>query len=94
MINAEDGTPYLYANRAYQIIASEIIKTVTPAAQEMQLDPTWNKYVGTYTDPWGWDTEIMILDDGLAMYSYNYPPEDDPEGSVVQFQEDGSLFLL
>jgi len=89
MINAEDGTPYLYANRAYHMLAPEIIKAVTPAAQKKQFDPAWNKYVGMYTDPWGWDTEIMILDDGLVMYSYNYPPEDDPEGPVVQLTPEG-----
>ena len=36
------------------------------------------RYFGTYTDPWGWEIEVVTLDGELGLYEHEYPPEDDP----------------
>ena len=48
----------------------------------MPFDPAWKRYVGTYTDPWDWEIDVLVLGDGLALYEHGYPPEDDPESAV------------
>ena len=77
MINADDGSPATVARQAYSVIAPAILKaTRKPAPPSMEADPAWKRYVGLYTDPWGWEYKVMILDDELVIYGYDYPPWD------------------
>ena len=58
--------------------------TPAPPAPKVPFDPAWRRFVGTYTDPWDWEIEVLVLGDGLALYEHGYPPEDDPEDSVTK----------
>ena len=91
MVNADDGVPGLFANRAMAMLAPVIAKlTAAPAPAAPKADPAWVKYIGTYTDPSGWDTKVMIMNDKLVMYGYSYPPEDDPSGSIAELTPEGN----
>ncbi|MCW8985966.1 MAG: serine hydrolase, partial [Thermoanaerobaculales bacterium] len=74
-INADNGSPYTVARQAYEVIAPSILKaTQKPAAPAPEADPEWQRYVGLYSDPWGWEYEVMILGGELVIYGYDYPP--------------------
>jgi CubicO group peptidase (beta-lactamase class C family) len=74
-INTDNGSPYTVAREAYEVIAPAILKaTQTPAPPAPEADPEWQRYVGSYADPWGWEYEVLILGGELVMYGYDYPP--------------------
>jgi len=83
MTNADDGIPSFYASRALEMLAPSIKKAITPPQPIAKADPAWQKYVGQYHDPWGWESKIMILNNELVLYNYDYPPEDEPGESIV-----------
>ena len=74
-INADNGSPYTVARQAYEVIAPAILKaTKEPTPPAPEADPEWQRYVGLYADPWGWEYEVLILGGELVMYGYDYPP--------------------
>ena len=74
-INADNGSPLTVARQAYEVIAPAILKaTQKPAPPAPEADPEWQRYVGLYADPWGWEYEVMILGGELVVYGYDYPP--------------------
>ena len=76
-LNADDGSPYTVARQAYDAIGPALVKaTREPTAPKGPADPEWQRYVGLYTDPWGWKYRVLILDDELVMYAYDFPPYD------------------
>lgn len=91
MVNADDGEPGFFAARAMAMLAPAIAKITAVVAPAATFDPAWQKYTGTYTDPSGWETQVLIMDDKLMMYGFNYPPEDDPMGSLSElvFEREG-----
>lgn len=89
MVNADDGVPALFANRALSMLAPAIARAAKEPEPAAKWDPAWQKYVGRYTDTWGWDTEIMRYGEKLVMYGYGYPPEDDPTESVIELTPEG-----
>ncbi|MBP1656285.1 MAG: putative beta-lactamase class penicillin binding protein [Bacteroidetes bacterium] len=90
MTNADDGAPGFFANRALSMLAPVIAKATAPPVSEPKPDPLWQKYVGTYTDPSGWETEVMIMNNKLVLYGYGYPPEDDPTNSITELTPEGT----
>lgn len=91
MVNADDGEPGFFAARAMSMLAPAIAKITAVPAPPAKFDPAWQKYVGTYTDPSGWETKVLIMDNTLMMYGLSYPPEDDPMGSLSElvFEREG-----
>lgn len=74
-INADDGSPYTVARQAYSVFAPPILAAARkPAPKKAEADPAWQRYVGLYADPWGWEYEVMILGGDLVIYGYDYPP--------------------
>jgi hypothetical protein len=93
-INADDGSPATVARQAYKTISPALLKaTRHPEAPKPQPDPEWQRYVGLYADPWGWEYEVMILNGELVIYGYDYPPYDDASyGYSPLTPVDGSTF--
>lgn len=89
-INADDGVPSFYADRAMNMLAPVIARIMAPPAPEMKADTSWRKYAGTYTDDSDWDTEILFVNNKLMMYGYSYPPEDNPTGNVAELTPEGA----
>jgi hypothetical protein len=77
-INADDGSPLTVARQAYSVFAPPIREaTKKPAPPKPEFDPAWERLVGLYADPWGWEYEVLILGKQLVMYGYDYPPWED-----------------
>lgn len=93
-INADDGSPATVARQAYKVIAPSIVKVTTePATPKPEPDPAWQRYVGLYADPWGWEYEVLIRDGELVMYGYDYPPYNDASsGYTTLTPVEGSTF--
>jgi CubicO group peptidase (beta-lactamase class C family) len=93
-INADEGSPATVAKQAYEVVAPAILDaTEKPAAPAPVADPEWQRYVGLYADPWGWEYEVMILGGELVMYAYDYPPwEDASTGYTTLTPVEGSTF--
>jgi len=81
MFNSDDAAPGEFIYKAFDLIAPALVNAykTDAEAEEIKPDPAWQKYVGKYRDPWLWDYDVMILDGKLVIYSYDYPPEDDPK---------------
>jgi CubicO group peptidase (beta-lactamase class C family) len=81
--NADDADASFVARKAYDAVAPAIAAaTATPKASRV-ADPAWQRYFGTYTDPWGWEYEVLVLDGQLVFYEHNYPPDDDPLDGIT-----------
>jgi D-alanyl-D-alanine carboxypeptidase len=96
LINADDGNPAVFARKAYDLLAPAIArarKPAAPAAAPKVADPAWQKYLGTYTDPWGWETEVLILGGELVLYDRDYPPAEEPGADITRLKPrpDGSF---
>ncbi len=86
MINADDGTPNLFLERALDIVGKALVDAARPAKPAAGTDPAWKRYVGLYTDTTFWETEVLILDGRLVMYGHAYPPEDDPRSTLIELE--------
>ncbi len=86
LTNADDAGPSRFSYRAYDVLGPAITRAVTPPAKEKRADPGWQRFLGEYTDPWGWEYKVMILNDELVMYEHNYPPEDDPGDALTHLE--------
>ncbi len=82
MTNADDASPSLFSGAAYDLVGAAIAEATAPVPEEKKADPAWQQYLGEYTDPWGWEYKVMILNGELVFYEHNYPPEEDP-GDVL-----------
>jgi len=95
MINADDRSPAFIGRQAYGVIAPVLLKAIQaePEAVKQEIDPSWQNYVGVYSDPWGWEYEVLILGGELVMYSPNYPPDDDASAGFTRLiPVEGSTF--
>ena len=95
-INADDGSPYTVAQQAYTVFAPPILEaTRKPAPAKPEVDPAWQRYLGLYADPWGWEYEVLILGGELVIYGYDYPPWDDASTGYTELAPvEGSTFRL
>lgn len=84
--NADDASPSHFATRAYDLLAPAIVAAVAPAPVPVVADPAWQALLGTYSDPWGWEYQVLILDHRLVMYEHNYPPEDAPSDGLTRLE--------
>ena len=75
--------------KIFDLIVPSILKVVNPKPETAEFNPEWKKYVGRYQDPWKWTTEVMILNGKLVLYGFSYPPEDDPEASLINLTPEG-----
>jgi hypothetical protein len=92
--NADDGIPYSIAKQAYDVVGPALLKaTRRPEAPKREADPAWQRYVGLYADPWGWEEEVLILGGELVMYEHYYPPYDDASSGYTRLTPvEGSTF--
>ena len=82
LTNADDASPGLFAREALALVGPAVAPRGVPAPPPVPFDPAWKAFVGTYTDPWDWQIEVLALADGLALYEHGYPPEADPEEAL------------
>jgi CubicO group peptidase (beta-lactamase class C family) len=96
-LNADDGIPYLFTQQAYDVVAPAILHAIgsKPEASPPEPDSAWQSYLGLYSDPWGWETEVLILGGELVMYSRDYPPDDDASAGFTRLTPvEGATFRM
>jgi len=74
LTNANDGEPGRYVDQAFTLLTPAIVKAAAAPKSISPTDPSWEKYVGTYT----WkhsDIQILILNGELTMIT---PEADNP----------------
>ena len=89
LTNADDGEPGFFAGKILTLFTPIIKELVTPKAPASKPDPAWNKFVGLYTDPSWFDSEVMIFNNKLVMNGYSFPPEENPAGEIVELTPEG-----
>lgn len=89
MCNAEDASPAFFANRIFDVVAPTIDRAFAEPKPIAELNPVWKKYIGRYTDPTDWEYEVLILNDQLVLYGYDYPPEENPTANVIELTPEG-----
>jgi CubicO group peptidase (beta-lactamase class C family) len=89
MVNAEDGVPYQFSYQTLDLVGEAIAESTAPALAERRADPTWEPYLGDYADPWGRESQVMILDERLVLYSPSYPPSDNAAGGITPLEPVG-----
>ncbi len=96
LTNADDASPGLFARQALAVVGGAVVASEAgPAAAPVSPDPGWKRYLGTYTDPWDWEIEVLVLDGSLVLYEHGYPPEADAEESVSRLTPAGEhIFKL
>lgn len=82
LTNADDVSPAFFAKKILELMIPVIKGAVTPQNPVEKADPSWNKFVGIYTDPSWFDTEVLIYNNQLVMNSYSIPPEDTPDSEI------------
>jgi CubicO group peptidase (beta-lactamase class C family) len=66
LVNGYDADPLFYVNQAFTIVGPAVAKATETPRPAPVADPSWSKYVGTYT--WKYvDVEIMVLNGELTM---------------------------
>jgi len=68
LINGYDAEPTYYVNQALSIMGPAIAKATAQPKTAPVADPSWSKYIGTYT----WkhvETQILVVDGELIMIS-------------------------
>jgi CubicO group peptidase (beta-lactamase class C family) len=79
LTNANDGDPVKYVDQAFSLLNPAVTRATAPASSAKKPDPTWEKYVGTYT----WkhaDVQVLMLDGELTMV---LPEADNPWESRI-----------
>jgi CubicO group peptidase (beta-lactamase class C family) len=89
MTNADDGSPTFFSYRIYDALAPAVAAATAPPPVVKQADPAWQRFVGVYADPWGWEYRVMVLDGQLVIYEHAYPPEDEPDGGLTRLEPAG-----
>jgi CubicO group peptidase (beta-lactamase class C family) len=84
LLNADDGSPSQFAYEAWDVVGAAIVESTKPPPVATVADPGWERYFGTYTDPWGWEWQVLVLDGELVLYSHDYPPADDADAGVTR----------
>jgi CubicO group peptidase (beta-lactamase class C family) len=89
MINADDAMPSAFASRAMSMLAPILKRLGAPEVKPAKFDSTWYAFIGTYRDPWGWETEVREHKGKLVMYDHSYPPEENPVNALVTLLPEG-----
>jgi hypothetical protein len=71
MINADDGTPPVFVDKAFQWVAPAVLKAVAPPAPAAP-DPAWRRYVGKYRSPWA-DAQVLVVNGHLVLVDPSQP---------------------
>ncbi len=96
MTNCDDGVPAFFASRILSMLAPAIKKALpAPVPAAPQDTAAWREYVGRYADPDGGITDVMVYNGKLMMYGFNYPPEENPVGSLIELTpEENNSFRM
>ena len=93
MVNAGDVNPYTFSYEALDLIGRAVAGSAGSTRAPVEANPAWQRYVGLYSDPWGWQTRVLILGGQIVLYAYDYPPADSAEAGVTRLEHvEGDTF--
>ena len=72
MINADDGEPRTFIERAFEWLAPAIVRAANAPAAPPVADPSWARYLGRYRNAWG-DSQVLIFNGRLTWIGPNLP---------------------
>jgi hypothetical protein len=72
IINADDGEPRAFLEKAFEWLAPALTRAATPPAAPPVPDPAWERYLGRYRNAWG-DAQVFVLDGRLTWIGPNLP---------------------
>jgi CubicO group peptidase (beta-lactamase class C family) len=84
LTNADDASPGLFSRKLLELVGGAVARATAKVPPPKFADSDWQRFVGRYTDPWGWEYEVLVLDGGLVFYEHDYPPDEDPEASITR----------
>lgn len=83
LTNSDERGPSSYVSEAFDLVVPALEEALAHEPRVATVaDP--GRYVGTYHDPDGWLTDVLLWDGGLVMYGHGYPPTTDPEGGLTE----------
>ncbi len=83
MTNSDDGEPEFLANQIIRQMTPPILSATQVPSPSIPVSPLWNRYVGRYTDTWGYISDIIIHKNQLMMNEISYPPQENPLSNLV-----------
>jgi CubicO group peptidase (beta-lactamase class C family) len=86
MTNAGDASPYTFSFEALDLFSAAIASDKASTAEKPEADPSWENYLGLYSDPWGWESRVLVLGGQLAIYSHSYPPADGAQDGLTYLE--------
>ncbi|MBN1318415.1 MAG: hypothetical protein JXA42_23245, partial [Anaerolineales bacterium] len=80
LINADDGDPLAVADKAFELIAPDIVKMALPIKPDQAFNPVWNRYVGKYRNAWA-DIQVLRRQNQLVIIDPSLP---DPLPDLIE----------
>jgi CubicO group peptidase (beta-lactamase class C family) len=91
MGNSNDVNPGSYTRGIYDVIAPAIEGAIKSPEKAQKPDPTLEKYVGTYEQPFGGETHVLIVE-GSFLRTFSVPT-DNPAGRITKLKRvEGDVF--
>ncbi len=84
LCNCADAVPTHFAYRIYDELAPTILNWKRTKPPAIVASKEWEIYVGDYQDPWGWQAKVMLLEDKLYLYEFDYPANDAPRDGLIE----------
>jgi len=95
LMNCADAEPAAFAYRVYDELAPILIKIKQPPAPSLPADVEWLKFVGNYTDLNGYEMKVMMQQNKLVLYEFNYPANETPREGLIELVPEGAhLFRM
>lgn len=93
MVNTVEPLHTLFSYEALDLVGASILASTASPAKKPDFDPAWEKYLGSYSDPWGWEYQVLILGNQLVIYSHDYPPAEDADEGITRLEHvEGNKF--
>lgn len=90
LVNADDISPSFFASQVLEVLGG-----ADSTESNGEAFPTLVDLEGTYSDPWAWYYEVMVLDGELYFYEHSYPPSREALSSLTHLEAvDGGGFVF
>lgn len=88
LTNSDEGGPGSYVEQMLSLVVPVLDELMHPQPPSPPVaDP--ERYVGSYHDPWGAVSEVLVLDGRLVIYDHGTPPGKDVLGGLTRLEEVG-----
>ncbi len=82
--NSDDGDPGFFASHILTLMLPSIQRATARSVDISIPDPEWNTYVGRYEDSRWFETQVLIMNGRLMLYTHAYPPEENFRANLIE----------